>query len=127
MPAQMSFRQEIDELMTTDAPRVVDQAVPVVTNVKELVERIADKCDELGEDDFAKHLGPIRELTLIGNADYELEDLRTRLDVIITTLKNIGEGLFPALDDVTPIGEADYEIEDIRDRLDAVLTALKSA
>ena len=76
--------------------------------------------------DIARYLGPIRELSLIGSADYELEDLRTRLDVIITTLKSIGGGKFPALDDIDPIGEGDYEIDDLKNRLDTLLTALKA-
>ena len=76
--------------------------------------------------DISRYLGPIRDLTLIGNDEYELEDIRTRLDVIITTLKSIGGGKFPALDDIDPIGEGDYEIDDLKDRLDTLLTALKA-
>ena len=77
--------------------------------------------------DLSKYLGPIKELTIIGDEDYVLEDLKYRLDVIITTLKSItGKSRLSGLDDVEPIGDEDYNIDDVRSRLDTLISVLKS-
>lgn len=74
---------------------------------------------------IGQYLEPIRQLTLIGDGNYDTDDLKNRLDVIITTLKSIGTGKIAGLEDVTPIGDNDYVIDDVRSRLDAVITALQ--
>ena len=74
--------------------------------------------------DYREKLRAIINLDVFGENDYSVEDLRARINIILTTLQGLGHRALEVLQNETTIGE-EYQPDDLRELLDKILLAMQ--